>query len=98
MPNPPSVRSSGNLHEHLEDPRERFLREAYAVVGDSDYNSRALSPRRDLDVAAGLCVLGGVGQQVAEDLREPQRIGVERQRLGRQVHVERVAARVDQRL
>jgi hypothetical protein len=36
------------------------------------------------DVATSLRVLGGVGQQVQEDLGQPGRVGVEVDRLGRQ--------------
>ena len=39
----------------------------------------ALEPRRQRDPAAGLGVLGGVGQQVDQDLLEPGRVGLEPQ-------------------
>ena len=34
-------------------------------------------PRRQRDLAFGVGVLGGIGQQVADDLRQAQRVGFE---------------------
>ena len=52
---------------------------------------------RSVDLAAGRRVFGGVVQEIADHLREPGRVGVDRQRLGRDFEDKIVRAGLDQR-
>ncbi len=80
-----ALERSIGLHEHVEDARQQ--------VGEMPMpRSRTRHDRRrrsragdDRDRAARLGVLRGVVQQVGEHLREPRAVGVEPDRLGRQL-------------
>ncbi len=45
----------------------------------------------------GIAVLGGVGQEVGEDLRQPRRVGVDRQAARRDGHLEHLTAAFEHR-
>ena len=62
-------------------------RDADAGVAHPQHGLVAVARQRvSRDLAARVGVLGGVGQQVADDLRQAHRVGVDQQRLGRQRH------------
>ena len=67
------------LGEEVEHPREQLGRDADPVVPDADDDLVPLDPGDELDAAPGRRVLGGVGQEVHEDLLEPGRVGLEPQ-------------------
>src|SRR5690242_19144187 len=58
------------LREEREESRLRFRGETDAVVPDGEHRFGALAPRLELDAAAGVRVLGGIGEEVDEDLRD----------------------------
>ena len=69
------------LHEALEDLADERRRNAVAVVVDGEHRAAALAPQDNADAAARAGELGGVGEQVADHLRQPHRIAVDPQRL-----------------
>src|SRR5688572_24298329 len=69
--------------EDLEQLRKLLRRNTVAAVADRDERCVAVATRGDLDLPALVRVLRGVVEQVAEDLREPHRIGIQHQRLVR---------------
>src|SRR6185312_2461952 len=85
------------LREHLEDTGEHRRRDADAVVAHADRRARAQALGADPDVAARARVLRGVVEEVREHLREPRKVGLEPDRLGRKLHAELVPAALDQR-
>ena len=88
-----------HLHEQLEDVRQHIRGDADAVVPHSQNRLRRLPARADQpDVSVRLGVLGRVRQQVADDLGQPHRVGVQEQRFGRKCDVEAVALDLDERL
>src|SRR5205085_5199659 len=85
------------LREQLEDAKQRVLRNAHAGVAHAQYDlvTVALGPYRDLP--ARLRIFGGVGQQVADDLRNARKIATQIQRRGWHVYVEHMPHRIDLR-
>ena len=67
------------LGEEVEDAGQQLGRDADARVPDLDDDVRPLAAGRERDAAPGVGVLGGVGQEVDEDLLEPDRVGLEPQ-------------------
>ena len=63
-----------HLREHREQARHHFCGETDAVVADGNHQLGILQARIELDASFGIRVLRGIGEQVADDLREPQRI------------------------
>jgi hypothetical protein len=62
--------------------------QADAVVAHADDDLLLVAAGAQLDVAAGIGVLGRVGEHVRQHLRQPQRIGQQVHRSGRQSHAE----------
>src|SRR5438309_5315885 len=85
------------LHEELERVLPQILCQAGAVVLHADDEVVAVHMGAYQDPAANVGVLGGVVQQIGEDLREPGGIGEEHHGLGRQIERNPVAALVDER-
>ena len=85
------------LREEVEDEGQEIGRDADPRVPDPDRDAVALALRRQPDGATPRRVLGGVAQQIADDLRQTRRIGVEAHRVAGQRDRERMAARVDAR-
>ena len=80
---PRAVRGLTLLREHVEDVRQELAGDADAgVASPRSTISLALATRLDGDVAARVGVLGGVGQQVGDDLRQTPLVAVEAE-LGR---------------
>src|SRR6185295_11054701 len=75
-----------DLHEHLEHGIEVLRQDADAVVADTHDGAVADAPRADLDSTALVRVLGRVGEQIREHLRETYRVALERDRLARNGH------------
>ena len=100
MPSPPCDLRGGvvHLHEQLEDAGQHVRGDADAVVPHPQHRLVALPLGRQPDAPVRLGVLGGVGQQVADDLGEPHRVGVEQQGFGRKSDAQLVALGVDERL
>src|SRR4030095_6433654 len=72
-----------NLLKHLKDRRQRFGIEPDTVVRNSQLDRRAVAVCMQTDLAVRVRVLRGVREQVADHLREAQRIGIERDPLAR---------------
>ena len=70
-----------NLREHVEDAGQHVAGDADAVVSHADDGITPFPFGGEPDVTAPLGVLGGVVQQVQEDLSEPDGIGVQMDRL-----------------
>jgi hypothetical protein len=83
------------LDEQIEQPRQQLRRNAYSVVDDRDFHISRRHRALHLNVSAALCVLGGIDEQIAEYLRQPRRVGDERQRALRECYLERVTALLD---
>ena len=85
MPRPPWAFVDGvvHLHEQLEDAREHGGCDPDSGVPYPEDDRLAITRGAQPDTSAGIGVLGGVRQQVADHLGQPHRVGVERQRLGR---------------
>ncbi|MNH98799.1 hypothetical protein D3C73_515490 [compost metagenome] len=71
------------------------MRHAHAVVGDVDPHLVLDDIRGNTDLSFGRRVFGGVGQQVADDLRQAGEIAFEPQGLGRQGDRQVMRARLD---
>ena len=90
-----SIQGLPPLHEEVEDPGQQVGRNAAAVVPHLDVEVRGGVPGAHRDVATGRRVLGRVGQEIREDLREPGLVAVEHQRSSRRLlHHEVVAAQL----
>ena len=70
------------LGEHVENAVQLLGCDADAVVGDADDGFATVALDLQADVAAAAGELAGVGQQVADDLGQPDRVGTELQRAG----------------
>src|SRR5690606_24166858 len=68
---------SGHLREHLENGFEPVFRHPDAAVPDRNHDLRVPQFRGEFDLPAPFGVLGGVVQQVVEDLRQAYRVRVE---------------------
>ena len=79
MPSPPSERASDRSPwvKSSKTAREQFRRDADAGIAHPDDRVPSLEAAVQLDAAAGLGVLGRVGQQVDDDLLEPGRVGLD---------------------
>ena len=64
------------LLEQVEDPRQHLGGDADPVVLHGQDQLPVVRGDAELDVAAGIGVAGGVGQQIGDHLREADRIGV----------------------
>jgi hypothetical protein len=72
-------------------------RDADAVVLDRDAEAVLLATRREGDFSARLGALGGVDQQIREDLRQPHGIAVDHQPFAWHVDGERVRTLLEER-
>ena len=66
--------------ERFEDRRLRTRRETDAVVTNNQEGAAVVRPQRQADLTAVGRVLGGVVEEVAEDLFETIRVGADRAR------------------
>ena len=73
-----------DLREELEDVGKQFRRNANARIANLDDDAIVRDRRGERDLPAGLGILRGVVQEVRENLSEPDAIGFEHNRLGRQ--------------
>ena len=97
----PALRLRGgvvHLHEQLEDAGEHVRGDPDAVVPDPQHRHVAVPLGRQPDAPARLRVLGGIRQEVADDLGEPHRVGVEQQRFGRDADAQLMPLGVHERL
>src|SRR5688572_1573790 len=85
-----SARRRVSPEELREDAVVLLLRDADALVAHADAHDGVVAFTGDLDHAAVGRVLDRIGEQVAEDLREPARIAEDGQRFGRQAQLELV--------
>ena len=86
------------LGEQVEDARQDIGRHAAAVIRDGDQHLGALAPRPQADFPATVGVLGGVAQQVGDDLRQPHRIRVHRQGVVGHLEQQLMVCRIQQGL
>ena len=86
-----------HLGEQPEDVRQMFGGDADAGVSHRDHCLAAPPLGGQPDVTGLLGVLGGVVQQVGEDLGQPDRVGAHHYRLGRQRHGQFVGRCFDER-
>ena len=73
------------LLEQVEDLIEHLWRDAHALVLDPDSHRRIIFESLERDARFLVAVLGGIGQQVRDYLREPGRVGVDEQAMRRNV-------------
>jgi hypothetical protein len=85
------------LGEEVEGRGEHLGRDAHAVVLDRDAQLGAVAPAGEDDASAARRELGRVVQQVADRLRDAHRVDGEPQVLRRELDLEGVPLRVDQR-
>ena len=76
-----AIERAVGLGEQVEHAAAHFGRQADAVVGDADHGLAVFGESADLDAPAFGRVLGGVGEQVGDDLLGARGIGEERHRL-----------------
>lgn len=82
-PGPPL---SAHLGKHVEYLVERVGADADPIIGHGDEGVIVLAPCAQGDPAGARRVLGGIVEQVADDLAQAGGFGVQRQRARRQVH------------
>src|SRR3546814_3791223 len=82
----------------FKNARLRFARNADAVVLHFDGDLSAFGPHGEDDMATAGGVFGGVVQQIRDDLRDADRIGMQVDGLRGQIRVQPMAPRIDQRL
>ena len=85
------------LREHAEQRDHAVGRETDAVVRDGHHQLLAFDARAQRNASARVGVLGGVGEQVRQQLRDAQRIRMQRGRTRRQLDRQRVALGIDHR-
>ncbi len=84
------------LGERFEDVRQRVAVDTNSVVPHQQNHVAALDPGFDRDLASRLRVLGGVGQQVRDDLGKSRGVAVHHQTPIRDVDLQLVALRLEQ--
>jgi hypothetical protein len=84
------------LHEEIEDVLEVPGRDAAAIVGHGDRRESAGALDLQDDVSSVGCVLGGVDQEVLQDLGNARQVGIDVHRLLGQLDLERVPPGLDQ--
>ena len=90
-----AVRGRVALREEIEDPRQPFLRDADAAVSHANLDHIAGPSGGDVDLAAGLGELGGIVQDVGQDLDEANTIAIDHQCLGRNARGDAVLLDLD---
>ena len=91
-----AVRALVGLCEQIEGAQQRVLVHADAVVADIDDGPVALRPGVDGHPAAGRCVLGGIVEQIDQNLHDALGIAMNRQRLLGQVDLQFMAHTLQQ--
>ncbi len=91
----PSARMA--LRKHVENVRQRIGRDSGAIVVHRDHHVLTFAARAQRDAAARCGVLGGIVEQVGEDLREAHHVRLQHDRLRGKRHRELVLRGVDQR-
>ena len=84
-------------HERIEQMRAEFFRDAAAVVLDRNDGLAAVHGQAQAQASVLLGVLGGVVQDVADDLHQPLPVAHDEGRPGRDLRVQAVAPCLDQR-
>jgi hypothetical protein len=84
------------LHEHVEDLRQHLLGDAHARVAHAHHYFALLARRGDVDASSWLRVLGGVGQEIRERLRQPGRVALHREARAREPHLELLGPRLEE--
>jgi hypothetical protein len=74
-----------DLGKQIEDPGLHLGRDADARIGDLDADLILLAPRGETNFSARRRVFGGVGEEIADDLRKPGMIGLQPDRLRRDI-------------
>ena len=95
-----AVQRAIGLREQVEDLRQELFIDPYAVVAHADLGMVLLASvfAPDLDAASRVRVLGGVVEQVDEDLFQPRGVGTGPDGFGAHVHKQFVPPLLDQRL
>ena len=75
------VQGAVGLSEEVEDPREHVGVDSHAVVSNPEDHFIPLSLDREPNATAFRSVLGGIVEQVQEDLGQPGHVGMNCQRL-----------------
>ncbi len=86
----PAARGLG-AEEALEQARQLLVAHARGTVVQIDQHLPAFAPRLQTQRAAGIGIAAAVLEQVGEQLAQPPRIAEGRQRLGRQLQLQRQA-------
>ena len=69
-----AIQGEIDLHKHIKDSRQHLPGNAGAVIPDANSDPFVVAPGRHPDVPARTGVLGGIVQQVGEDLSQPRRV------------------------
>ena len=77
-----------HLREHGEHVGQRFRSEADAIVRHRHLDFLGEQANRQRDAAARIRILGRIGEQIRKRLRDPQRIDIEDDTVGRNVNRE----------
>ena len=85
-----------SLREHIEDTGEQISWNADAVIADTDHRFVVLTRSAHHHDTLRRRVLGGIENEVGDDLLDAHGIGVEDQRLFRYGDGQRVLARIDE--
>jgi hypothetical protein len=89
--------TGGSLHEEVEDAVQSVARDSDPVVGEADHRFAGIGGQRHPDLPARIGVLGGIVEEVREDLRQAHPVRLDPVLLVRQGHLQRLLARLDQR-
>ena len=92
-----AVQGGVGLGEQVEHPRQHVGRDARARIPDPDRRRVAFPPGRQGDVPALPGELDGVVEEVADDLGQPCRVGVDADGPGGQGHAQALPLRFGQR-
>jgi hypothetical protein len=87
-----------SLHEQRKDMREGLRCDANAVVPHPQDNLVLVSHSGDPDVSIRVGVLGGIGEQIAHDLRKPHGVSFHEQPLLRKREIQMMSLGRDKRL
>jgi hypothetical protein len=91
-----AVQRRAHLREHAEQAGQMLAGDPDAVVTHRDREPVPLALRGEQDAAAGIGVLRGVGQQIADDLRQSRGVRVQPHRGLGQAHRQLVPSVVEQ--
>ena len=85
------------LREHVEDARQHLRRNADASISDSKIDQRSIEIRADLNPSLRFRVLGRIGQDVRDNLRQSRDITEDNQSLSH-AHCELMTSLFEQRM